>query len=145
MQKIALAYKKRTGLFLHSCSRTTIGVWIATEPFIKVDINETLAGRGQAVLLVLTASSEPLPHPKQEEWGKVFEPMLKLAGATSLTAFEKDAACCRLEIDGEDLCLIPHRKRKGYLEIPDRAIKIQRVSSEATIGAALDDAFARCE
>jgi hypothetical protein len=145
MKKIATAYKNRTSLFFHSCSHTATGVWIASPPFVKVAVSDPWEAKGQAVLSVLTASAGPVPHPKQEEWGNVFAPMLDLAEATSLSAFERDATCCGLEIDAGELRLIPNRRRKGYIEIPDRAIKLDLASPNAAIGAALDDAFARCE
>jgi len=147
MMKIGTAYKKGTGVYLHSSSQTTAGVWVASSPFLKVETAATEAAEGEAVIAVLNASKESVPHPAREEWGQVFAPMLNLAGASSLGAFEKDAVCCGLEVEDGQLSIIPHRKRgrnQGYEPIMPKMVKLAFDSSPSEIGAALEEGFVRC-
>jgi hypothetical protein len=147
MMKAATAYQKSDGIYLHSSSQTTAGVWVANSPFLKVGVDDSQSAKGHAVVAVVNASSKGIPHPKQEEWSGVFAPMLELAAVKSLKAFEKDAVCCGLEVEEERLSIIPHRKlgrNQGYEPIADKTVKLAFGSSAVEIGAALEEAMSRC-
>lgn len=148
MMKGATAYKKSDGIYLHSSSQTSAGVWVATTPFLKVGVDDTPVAEGTAVLAVLNASRVSVPHPKQEEWSGVFAPMLQLAGVKSLKAFEKDAVCCGLEVEEGQLSIIPHRKlgpNQEYEPIAAKTVKLPFDSPLADVGAALEEGFSRCQ
>ena len=58
--KAATAYKKGDVLYLHSSSKTMAGVWIATAPFVKVEMGSTPSAKGEAVIRLLSASQDAL-------------------------------------------------------------------------------------
>lgn len=144
----ATAYKKPDGIYLHSNSETTtLGLWLSSAPFLRVEPEESLNVKGLAVLAVLKASANGLPHPKEEEWGSFFAPMLKLAGAKSLRAFETNARCCALELEEHEVRIIPHKKlgrKRNYETISSEAVRMPIESSPEEIGAALEEGFRRC-
>jgi len=47
----------------------------------------------------------------------VFAPMLNLAGASSLGAFEKDAVCCGLEVEDGQLTSFPTENADGIRDM----------------------------
>jgi len=146
MSKSGTAYKKTDGLYLHSSSQTTDGVWIASHPFRKLEANSTAAAMGEAVIQVIEASTSPVEHPTS--WGDLFTPMLELAGAKSWRAFKKDAKCCGLEMEGEQLRITPQRSlgpNQGFEPILQETVEIPFAASPDQIGAALERAFLTCE
>ena len=106
MMKATVAYKKGDAYYLHSSSKTTAGVWIATAPFLKIEMNSTPSTKGEAVLQV-DASHDVIPHPTN--WAGLISPLLELAGVKSWATFMKHAKCLNVEADGERLRLIPNR------------------------------------
>lgn len=148
MVKTATAYQKSDVIYVHSDSKSTAGLMVASPPYLKVEAKEPLSARGEAVLAALHASQEAVPHPRQGDWHLIFLPILQLARAQSLEEFEKDAVLCSLEAETpEVLRLTPHRKRgrdKGYIPLEREAITVPMTASPAEIGAALEEAFRRC-
>src|SRR5579859_6151532 len=113
MKKSATAYKRGNAVFVHSNSQTTAGLWIAGPPYLKVAFEGPPEAIGNAVIEALNASKESLPQPKQDEWGRIFSPMLELAGTRSLGKFEQGALCCGLETEGEQLVITPNQKGRS--------------------------------
>jgi len=147
--KSATAYRKKDGIYLHAHARTTSGLRIAIAPFMRIDQGESDSSIGEVVIAVLNASMIAIvPHPKQDEWTKVFAPMLTLAGVKSLSAFESDAVCCGLEVKEGRLRVIPHiklGKNKAYHGQNSESISLPFDSSAGAIGTALEEGFGRCE
>jgi len=144
----ATAYKRGDGIYLHSNSRTTMGLWIATPPFIRIHLDESEHVKGKAILETLAASGGTVEHPKQDEWNDVFCPMLRLAAVKSERAFEEGTLRCDLEVDGTQLRIVPCRQirpGRGYESIESLAILISVQSSPGAISAGLEEAFSRCE
>jgi Immunity protein Imm1 len=77
----ATAYRRMEHLFVHSSSRTTDGVWILSEPCIKLDEECTDGDLGAAVQACLQGSRTGVPHPTS--WGHLLDPLLVLAGEKS--------------------------------------------------------------
>lgn len=146
MMQAAGVYRKDDAYYISSSSKTTVGVWIATVPFLKVEANSTPSTKGEAVLQALDASHHGVPHPIN--WTELGCPLLKLAGVRSWAAFMKRAKCLDVEADGEKLRLVPYRNlgpKEGFEPILDRAVELSLPSSPDRIGLALEEAMGLCE
>jgi hypothetical protein len=146
MMKAATVYRRSSALLLHSSSKTTAGLWIATAPFLRVESGSAQAAKGEAALAVLNASQEGVPHPTN--WSGLVAPLLELAGVKSWATFMKGAACLNLEVEGEQLKVIPNRNlgpKEGFEPVPENAVELPFPSSPGQIGAALEEALARCQ
>lgn len=145
MMKAATVYQNGSVVCFHSSSKTTAGLWIATPPFLRVEPGSAVAAKGEAVLEVLNASREGVPHPTS--WGGLIAPLLELAGVKSWAAFMKNAACLNLEVLGERLKVIPNRNlgpKEGFEPVPGDAVEIPFPSSPGEIGGVLEVALTRC-
>jgi hypothetical protein len=145
--KCATAYKRRKRIYLHSYSKTTAGAWIATAPFVPIEESESPSCKGNNVREVLRHSQEGVPHPKN--WGLI-EPMLKLAGVTSWSKFAASAAGCFIELEGDQVHVIPNKnlgpkKQYAYVQIQDRKMVISAGASDEELGILLEKAFEACE
>jgi hypothetical protein len=146
MMKSTIAYKKGDVYYIHSSSKTTAGVWIATAPFIKIDINSEPSTKGEAVLQSLNASQNAVPHPTN--WVGIISPLLELAGVKSWATFMRHAKCLNVEADGERLRLIPNRNlgsKEGFEPFPEKAVELSFPPSPDQTGLALEVAMALCE
>jgi hypothetical protein len=146
MMKSAVAYKKGDAYYLHSSSKTTAGVWIATAPFLKIETNSTPSTKGGAILLALDASHDAIPHPTN--WAGLISPLLELAGVKSWATFMKHAKCLNVEADGERFRLIPNRNlgsKEGFEPSPEKAVELSFPSSPDQTGLALEEAMGLCE
>lgn len=146
--KSASVYQRRDGTYFHSSSQTTAGVWIATAPFLKVELGRKQTALGEAALVVLNASQESIPHPKPEKWSGIFAPMLELAGVKSWATFMSNAACLSLEAESGRLKIIPKRNlgpKEGFESVPENAVELLLESSPDQIGTAIEEALTRCQ
>ena len=133
--KQATAYKRKAQLFVHSSSRTTAGVWILGEPCIRLDEACSDLEFGTAVKAALDASSSDVPHPRS--WAGLLDPLLKLAGVKSWSAFAKTASCVEIEEDGGKVSIIPTKNlgvRDGFQAERVRAATTHR-DALAELGA----------
>ncbi len=105
MMQRATVYSRSGSVLMHASSRTTDGVWILSEPCLRLDDDSSNEELGEAVRRVLAGSSSPVRHPTQ--WKGLFEPMLRVAGVKSWKAFSKNTLCVQVELDGDRLELIP--------------------------------------
>jgi hypothetical protein len=137
--KSATAYKKGNALYLHSSSKTTAGVWIATPPFVKVEMDSTASAKGEAVIQALNASEEGVPHPTN--WNGRIDPLLDLAGVKTWATFMKNAVCVDVESDGEQLKLIPMRNlgpKDGFEPVLENTVALSFHSSPDQVGTELE-------
>jgi hypothetical protein len=114
MQSTA-AYRRRDGWYVQSNSKTTVGVYISSPPFLKVPLNPDAAELGRAVLAALMGLRTDVPHPTEFANSS---PALKLAGVKSWTAFERGATHVGLHADDKSLSFCPSRSagpRSGFL------------------------------
>jgi hypothetical protein len=142
----ATIYQRNDGLYLHSDSRTTAGVLIATPPFLKLHLDASAIEKGDAVIGALKASQDCLTHPN--EWSGIFTPMLQLAGVTNWAAFMKKSLCVTIDLKRDHITFAPHRNlgpKEGYDPISTKAVQIRAESSPQTVGAALERALSLCE
>ena len=107
--KSATLYLRSARFLIHCSSQTTNGVWVLTRPCIALDGGVSDSEVGAAALSALQASRRGVPHPRQDQWRGLFEPMLELAGVKSWKAFVTGAACLDLALEGETVTLTPMR------------------------------------
>jgi|SRR5579875_785317 len=147
MTRIAHAYERNGEWYFQPSSMATTGLWIATPPLVQVNSYDSRQRKGEAALEVLNASQQGIPLP--EDTRSVIVPLLTKAGARSWTEFVKKAKCVGLELEGDKLTLMPHRKfprSKDALEgITEQAVVLAANASPEEVGAALEEAFARCQ
>ena len=137
--KSATVYKRGNALYFQSSSKTTAGVWIATAPFFKIEIDVTSSAKGEAILQALHASQEGVPHPTN--WAGILTPLLELAGVKSWATFMKNATYVGLKSDGTQLKLIPYRNlgsKDGFEPVPTEAVDLSCQATPEQIGIALE-------
>jgi hypothetical protein len=146
MMQAAVVYKRGDTYYIHSSSKTTAGVWIATAPFLKIEANSTPSVIGAAVLQALDASHNLIPHPTS--WRGLISPLLELGGVRSWATFVKHSKCLNVEADGERLRLIPNRNlgsKEGFEPSTNKTVELSFPSSPDRTGLALEEAMGLCE
>lgn len=137
MMRAAAIYERKGKLFVHSSSRTTAGVWIATAPALATD-KEHLSELGHHIAECLKASREGVPHPSS--FGSLFDPVLDLAGVKSFSIFAKSSKCVGVETaDGQVVTLVPTRNEgaEGGFSPLSEKIEVTITSDDALGSAAL--------
>jgi hypothetical protein len=86
-----------------------------------------------------------MPHPHQNQWEMILEPLLNVAGVSTWNTFANGAVCVHVEAEGEILTIIPnvnHGARGGFT--PDEASRrsIAMAVSPEAIGAMFRAAIA---
>lgn len=109
--KRATVYRRGPALLVHPSSRTTDGVWILSEPCVRLPSDCSDVEMGNAVLSALEGSKSPVPHPSQ--WKRVLEPLLKAAGVEAWKTFAKSAVCVEVEAQDGQLEFIPTENLGG--------------------------------
>jgi len=145
--KSATVYKRKDSWYFHSSSQTTVGVWIASPPFLKLSDTNPSTTLGEAALTVLNASCSSVPHPNQDQWDEIFQPMLELANVRSERQFERGTKCLGLDTEGEWLTIEPminEGPTKGFSRISAKAVRLTLESSPRDIGEALQQAALSC-
>jgi hypothetical protein len=128
-------------------STTTVGVYIATLPYQRLDTNISSEGLGEAALLALANCQVGVPHP-HPNWDPVFRPVLDLAGVRTWAAFMRGVPSIDVVSDGEHLRFDPSKNagaRRGYIESSSPSIEILQSSSAQLIGETVRAAIALCE
>jgi hypothetical protein len=140
----ATVYRREDGYYFHANSQTTAGVWIASEPFLRLSCMASVEEKGDAVTLCVAGSRSGVRHPQQNEWSAVFAPMLALAGCKSWKSFEQNSECCQCEAENGFLTFIPQRliaPDQGFEPIPGSQIVRHLDSKADEIGRTLETAF----
>ena len=143
--KRASVYLRKTAIYLHSESETIEGAWVASAPFIKVEMDASDIGNRLelAVTTVLVNSSHEVPHPK--EWN-LLKPLYLLSNVKSWNSFAIDG--CKLvviETDGEQIKLLAYDNRNpehGFVN--SGKLLILSALEQIDWQRRLTDAFALC-
>lgn len=142
--RAATIYQHAGMLYVHSSSKTTVGIWILNAPVLSV--NKTDVGElGRAIRECLAASCENVPHPRS--FTNLFDPVLARAGVKSAGGFLKAAKCVEVETSGEaTVSLIPTRNegiKSGFVPLPGKAVSV--IGSDDELGFAAIEALATSE
>lgn len=139
----AKVYQRNGMWLLHSDCKTTDGLWIASDPFLRS--NGYPHDLGKCLLETLNASKEGIPHPTT--WNGIFSPALDLAGVKSWNVFANGALLIGAELNGDHVTLTPHRNlgpRVGFEPIEEEALHLSADATPEEYGLALYDVVGRC-
>lgn len=123
--KRATICRRKAQFFMHASARTTEGVWIFTEPCLKLNENCSDQEVGAAVCSALGGSRTDVAHPRS--WTGLLGPLLTLAGVKSWTTFVKNAICAEIEETDGKVAVIPTKNLgvdQGFQADPSRAITV---------------------
>ena len=141
----ATAIYERKGVYLfHSQSKTTAGVWLATEPFLRLETNCSSDDRAVAALKALASSKESIPHPMPPV--SRFQPMYELAKVKSWGQFIKGSRLVSIRMDRDKMLVKPYRNKGGKegFQETGQPVELSLPVTNEQLGQAIDDAFQRC-
>ena len=143
MMKCATAYLRKGEVFLNSSSKTSVGAWVCTSPYLIVDSHD-VEQLGRAVIEVINGSLDGIPHPT--EFTSLTKPILEMAGVKSWGAFVKGAHCCEISESNDVITITPtiNQGKNGFDHINDKSLNIN-LSTVKKIGDELIEAFSYCE
>ncbi|MFV0346798.1 MAG: hypothetical protein ACK5IQ_11210 [Bacteroidales bacterium] len=101
--KYAIIYQKDNFIVMYPESKTTMGVFLAQEPYIKLSVNDTPEEIISNLFACLEASKENIPHP--EKWSDDF--FLKPIGIKTNNALHKNSLCCSVLLQNDLLEFTP--------------------------------------
>lgn len=137
LKKSATVYRRKQALYIHPQSLTTDGVWIVTEPVLKLNETASDADIGSAVRASLDRSHTNVPHPTN--WGEITKILLRGIGVRSWSTFVQGASCVIIESAGEELSVMPTENqgaRGGFAHQPENTVTLRQVdASESYLGA----------
>ena len=139
-------YRRADGhYYIHADSQTTVGLWTAVRPFLKLGVDEPAARLGEAVCEALAASRTGIPHPT--DWDAVEFPLPAMAGVKSWAKFAQCAKSVSVEDENGTLRIIPYKQARprGSFEQLKTAITVRNDLTPAEIGEAVVKAFEMCE
>jgi len=126
---------------LSPASLTEGGLWIGSEPLVRLDSASTEREElGRRLLEALDNSKVGVPHPSRNEWDAVAKPLLALAGVSTWEQFEAGAKLCEIERSGGVIRLIPtinHGGEDGFKLDKEHAIEVTGDAPPAEVGARL--------
>ncbi|CDX21211.1 hypothetical protein MPLB_20055 [Mesorhizobium sp. ORS 3324] len=143
--KSAKAYERSGRLFFFSQSKTTAGLWIEDGPILTTQRSD-LAEIEKIVLRCLRASTQGVPHPRQEDWPKLNKAFAQALGASSFNVFAKKAKCISITQDGGIIRIVPTKNegsKGGFKTIEERSIELAENSDR--IGSAVISALDNSE
>lgn len=146
LMKRATVYQRGAVILVHASSRTTDGVWILSEPCIRLPSDCGDAAMGLAVMSALEASQSSVPHPTQ--WKGLVEPLLRAAGVRTWKAFAKSAVCVEVEERDGQLALIPAvnlGSEEGFRANESKKREIAIPSEHAVVGVTLREVLAAAQ
>jgi hypothetical protein len=138
-RKLATVYRRKQTLFAHASSLTTDGLWMMTEPVLKLEEGATDADIGSTVRACLDQSRTNVEHPKTFGGG-LLKPLLMEAGVKSWAKFVEGTSCVVIESHNGRLSIIPTVNLGavgGFEDQPARSLTINKNAVASEIGAAV--------
>jgi len=113
-KQCASAYERGGYIFLSPSSLTEGGLWVGSEPLVKLERREVDAGLlGSQLLEALNNSKVGVPHPARHEWEAVAKPLLDLAGVKTWDQFAQNSTLCEVERTTSTIRFIPTSNEGG--------------------------------
>lgn len=139
MQQSAVAYFTNGRIILAPMSRTTVGVYIASNPkwFGKSAKKAVIA---QAIGEALAGSRIDVPHPTPDQWKRQFIPFQDAAAVKNFKTFMREARHVDIDRTGDTVVLTPSDNlgaNNGFEPRPDDAKIVTVGDGEAMAGALL--------
>lgn len=143
MKRRAEVYHRQTSYFIHASSRTVDGIWVLTEPCVKLSDACSDEELGDAALAALDASRNEVPSPPPGDSRSVLGPLLRSAGVKSWSTFAKGTSSVDLRDEGGRISIVPQENREprdGFRPDDAHVIVIDRQHG-AALGARIREAF----
>lgn len=136
----ASAYLRAGRVSLHGYCLTNIG-GLACEPYISLDAGVSDSELGSALLRILAESrTAPIPDDLKAEQKKI----LSNAGVKSWSKLAEGVSCSVSQRSAEISILPTRSEGRGFMHLPELAIRIPGGSTPEQVGKALRDGFQRC-
>ena len=135
LMKSATVYRRKHVLYVHPKSRTTDGLWIVTDPILKLDEPVGDSDIGSAIRAALDRSESNVPRPTN--WDEISKVLLKGTGASSWSKFVQSTSCVIVTSTGDELSVMPTENRGargGFAHEPDKVV-VLRQASVSELGA----------
>lgn len=110
-------YKRKDGrLYLHGQQKSSMGVYIACPPFVKIEQSDILR-LPEAINELLAIENEIVRHPKTFNQ---LEPLYKLADCHDWKEFVKGTVCFEISFENGTIRLTRTRRDgAGFADLPD--------------------------
>jgi hypothetical protein len=144
----AAIYRLKDRVLIHPWQRTTMGLSIASEPYVSLPLDADTKALGDSVLEALSLSGRTVPHPAS--WKGLGTARLDAAGVKSERAFALGARSLSAEREAQGFRIEPSRNggasgdAKGFAPLPELGMSLPLTSSAETLGAAIRACFERC-
>ena len=138
-------YKRDNGYILHANKLSTDGVWISTEPCVKLDLETEKEEIGRKVIDLLKESEGRIEHPT--EFKGLFNFVLKVAQVRSYKKFMEHCIHCGVFLKGKVITFMPYKNdnRKGFEQITEESESIKFNSQSDEYGKTLFNCLRKCK
>ena len=150
-RRSAGVYLHPDGFILHAQHRAVSGVLLSAPPVVRLPPHASDAELGAALLEVLRAFEEGVPHPARDNWKERAAAFLKETGYRTWRALEGPARSCWIDEEQGGLIFTPLRnggssgERKGFQPIDAEPVMASAVATDEEVGEALKRALAVAE
>jgi hypothetical protein len=144
----AAIYQLKDRMLIHPWQRTTMGLSIASEPYVSLPLDADAKALGDSVLNALSLSGRTVPHPTS--WKGLGTARLDAAGVKSERAFQLGARSLSAEREAQGFRIEPSRnggtkgESKGFEPLPELGISLPLTSSADALGVAIRACLERC-
>jgi len=143
-KKSASIIKTTTNYWIHSQSKTTVGLGIASPPFIKMALDVTPEQLVSNLLIALEKSGGIVPHPK--DWKASEKEFNKNLEIKTKKAFYAGSKCCGVSEQDNTIVLSPTERvgnMGSFIHSPESDVSISRFESPEKIFEAVQEVFER--
>jgi hypothetical protein len=135
MRKKCSVYFRGDDIYVISSARTKDGLWIDTEPRVRLQRLVSVSDIGATVVTALNASRDGVPTPT--DLRSVGTELAKFLGVKSLSSFERRATYLSLTMTEDKVTIVPTERgeRGGFVMLESEAINCSLDPAE--IGGAL--------
>lgn len=144
--KIAAVYSGKKNIFIHSCSKTKAGFFVASDPFLKFDSRVSSMELVGAIKNAMDNYKENVPNPDFRELNRKVAQSFELRSSNELDKFKY----CSIALKEEGMLRFTPTKQadppdKGHLHKSNESVNISYSSTDEEIFEALQLAFSKCE
>ena len=148
MSHSAAIYQLKDRVLIHPWQITTMGLGIASEPYVSLPLDADTRTLGESVLKALSLSGRTVAHPTS--WKELGTARLTAAGVKSEKAFQSGARSLSAERAAQGIRIEPSRNggtrgdAKGFAPLPELSLSLPLTASAESLGAAILACFERC-
>lgn len=121
----ATVYLRRDSLLVQRVDITTDGGPIGVDDIVQLGAHASDAELGLAILGMVERARQGVPHPRQNEWAGLAEPLLRAAHVRSWRTFVRGCRDVSVFDDGRRLTFLPSENlgpREGFAPLMDLAV-----------------------